>query len=301
MQDSLITLKPREDNRSRTLGSLNEDIAKYYAQSYWDYRTAWFDNENLALHYGHWEDGIRTHSEALINKNRLLAETAGIKDGESVLDAGCGIGGSSIWLAKAYNVNVTGVSVTPEQIAMARKNAEQRGLSDRVKFEVADFIHTPFPDASFDVMWCCETICYAVDKRDLMREALRVLKPGGRLVCSDGYATKRQYTADEWQPVIACLDGWEVPNLAMVDEFESDLNEVGFENIQHWDYTENVMPSARRMWLTAVTTHPMHWLMSKVGLRTRGQIGNFQVAINQYRLFKDRLTTYEVFLAHKPK
>ena len=116
------------------------DTAKHYDDCYWDYRTAWFDNENLALHYGYWEEGINTHSQALLNKNRILYQIAGIKPEDHVLDAGCGIGGSSIWLAKNVGCRATGITVSAEQVEHAKRNAKRHGVAGRVDFQAGGFL-----------------------------------------------------------------------------------------------------------------------------------------------------------------
>lgn len=301
-------LEPNRDYRTDSLRKgaafseeeIRLDTAKHYDDCYWDYRTAWFDNENLALHYGYWEDGIRTHSQALLNKNRIMAVTAGIQPTDHVLDAGCGIGGSSIWLAKHIGCRATGITVSAEQVRHARRNAERHGVADRVHFEVADFLKTPFPDESFDVVWAVESSCYAVDKRDFFREAYRLLKKGGTLIACDGYATRRDFDEEEWQAVMDCLNGWAVPNLASVEEFQAGLEECGFRNVQVTEATQETLPSARRMYLTALWTYPMQTLMQVLGLRKKAQTANFKVALAQWKVFHGGLVRYCLFRATKP-
>ncbi len=301
-------LEPNRDYRTDSLRKgaafseeeIRLDTAKHYDDCYWDYRTAWFDNENLALHYGYWEEGIRTHSQALLNKNRIMAVTAGIQPTDHVLDAGCGIGGSSIWLAKHIGCRATGITVSAEQVRHARRNAERHGVADRVHFEVADFLKTPFPDESFDVVWAVESSCYAVDKRDFFREAYRLLKEGGTLIACDGYATRRDFDEEEWQAVMDCLNGWAVPNLASVEEFQAGLEECGFRNVQVTEATQETLPSARRMYLTALWTYPMQTLMQVLGLRKKAQTANFKVALAQWKVFHGGLVRYCLFRATKP-
>ena len=140
----MTLLNPGQDYRSSDTATLRDDIVRYYNECYWDYRTSWLDSRNLAIHYGYWDEATRSHSQALINMNRVLADTAAIAPGERVLDAGCGIGGSSIWLAENRGVRVTGITLSDLQVSQARHNAAQRGVSDRVDFQTADFFATPF-------------------------------------------------------------------------------------------------------------------------------------------------------------
>lgn len=71
----------------------------------------WLNPQNRAIHFGYWDEHIRSHSESLLNINRVLTNHLGIRSGQRILDAGCGVGGSTIWLAKTYQVEV--VSITP--------------------------------------------------------------------------------------------------------------------------------------------------------------------------------------------
>ena len=301
-------LEPYRDYRNDSLRSgvgfaeeeIRVDTAKHYDDCYWDYRTAWFDNENLALHYGYWEEGIKTHSQALLNKNRIMADVAGIKPGSYVLDAGCGIGGSSIWLAKHRGCRAKGITVSADQVGHAKKNARRHGVAEQVDFEVSDFLKTPFPDETFDVVWAVESSCYAVDKRDFFREAFRVLKKGGTLIACDGYATRRDFDEEEWQAVMDCLNGWAVPNLSTAEEFDAGMKECGFVDVGITEATKETMPSARRMYLTALWTYPMQVIMKTLGLRKKAQTANFKVALAQWKVFDGGLVRYCLFRGTKP-
>lgn len=295
----MTSLVPGQDYRSSPTETLQQDIVRYYNECYWDYRTSWLDSQNLAIHYGFWEPGVAGHSQALTRMNRVLAEQAQIRSGERILDAGCGIGGSSLWLAQTYGARVTGITLSEAQVELARKHAAKRGLSEQADFQAADFCATPFEDESFDVVWGIESICHALDKSAFIGEAKRILKPGGRLVCADGYARKREFSEAEWHIVRTCLDGWEIPNLATADEFRGYLEQAGFHDIGFRDATANIMPSSRRLYRTALLTWPMQKLMAAMRLRTPSQSGNFYTALNQYRIFRDGLSCYGIFCAVK--
>jgi cyclopropane fatty-acyl-phospholipid synthase-like methyltransferase len=70
--------------------------------------------KNLALHYGYWDKKTLSHTQSLLNKNQKLYDAAGIKPVDKVLDAGCGIGGSSIWMAKNHGNKMK--AITPNSI-----------------------------------------------------------------------------------------------------------------------------------------------------------------------------------------
>ena len=131
----------------------NREIIAYYDQTWLDYRLLWLNRNNLSVHFGYVDATTRGHADALPNMNRVLAERAVIRPGQRVLDAGCGVGGSSLWLAEQRGAEVIGITPVADQVARARRFAATRMLADRVAFEQADYTNTPFPDGSFDVVW----------------------------------------------------------------------------------------------------------------------------------------------------
>ncbi len=296
---SIQRLEAGKDYRSAATDDYQSDIVQHYDECYWEYRTAWLNSHNLAIHYGYWDENTRSHSDSLLNMNRALADKAKIKAGDHILDAGCGLGGSSIWLAENFDVTVTGITLSPSQVEHATRSAKKRGVSDKVTFKVADYCQTPFEDESFDVVWGLESVCYALHKKLFTDEAFRLLKKGGRLISADGFAAKEHFTQDEWNRVVTCLDGWAVPNLATPAGFKQYLKESGFSAVDYTDITANTMPSAKRMYYTALLTWPMQRLLVLLRLKTRAQDMNFYTALRQYQVFKDNLACYGFFCAEK--
>ncbi len=293
-------LSPDMDNRSTPLHGVGRAIARYYDECYVDYRVLWLNTHNLAIHYGYWDEETRNHSGSLLNMNRMLAEKAGICPGQVVLDAGCGLGGSSIWLAERYQVKVFGVTLAESQARKAHKFATKRGVESLLEFGVADYCAAPFASGSFDVVWGLESICYALDKRTFIKEAHRLLRPGGRLVVADGFANKTTFNAVEWEAVLAFLDGWAVPNLVTPRQFQNYLEESEFVDVAFTDITSNVIPSAERMHRTAALTTPIQKTLDWMGIRTPAQTRNYHAALRQIELLEGGLACYGVVCATKP-
>ncbi|HIF17797.1 MAG TPA: methyltransferase domain-containing protein [Cycloclasticus sp.] len=299
MPNDLITIEKDVDHRTEVRDDLLSDIADYYDQSYWDYRTSWLNSKNLAIHYGYWSDKTQSHSDSLIEMNKVLADQLDLKPGDHVLDAGCGIGGSSIWLAEHYGVKVTGITISPTQIEQANKNAKKRGVDHLVTFKLQDYTHTSFADETFDHVWGLESICYALKKSDFVTEAFRVLKKGGCFAVADGFANKRELTKVEWKHVLKVLNGWSMPNMSMPSEFESFMKDSGFSDIYYRDITNNTLPSSKRLYYTALLTYPMEKIMSWLRLRTSVQSGNFNACFGQYHVLHDGIGCYGLFSARK--
>jgi SAM-dependent methyltransferase len=106
--------------------------------------------------------------------------------GKSVLDIGCGAGGITASLAADYGAaRVIGIDVEAPVCEAARRQAEKRGVGDRVEIRLVTPGPFPFPNASFDIVFSKDSIIHIPDKAFLADEAFRVLKRGGWFVASD--------------------------------------------------------------------------------------------------------------------
>ncbi len=170
--------------------------------------------------------------------------------GTTVLDVGCGIGGSSRILAKDYGFTVTGITISPAQV----KRAEELTPDElKVQFVVGDALAMPFPDASFDVVWSIEAGPHMPDKALFAKELMRVLKPGGILVVADwNQRDDRQKPLNFWErPVMRqLLDQWSHPAFASIEGFAELLEKTGLVagEVTTADWTVPTLPS----WLDSI-------------------------------------------------
>jgi cyclopropane fatty-acyl-phospholipid synthase-like methyltransferase len=224
----------------------HKKIVEYYNATEHAYKDSWDLDNSLAIHYGYWDEKVTSFPRSLIRMNEVMAELAGITASDKVLDAGCGVGGSSIYLALAKGCSVTGITLSERQVQQATVNAKQKATDSLVEFQVMNYSNTSFPDASFDVVWGCESICYADSKEQFIREAYRLLKPGGRLIVADGFVTRFENNDN---PIIRqWLDGWQVNYLESPDRFNHFMQETGFTGVHYRDISKEAAHSSRRLY-----------------------------------------------------
>ena len=277
----------------------SKDIATYYDVSEDHYMYFWDLNQSHALHYGYWDSHTKNFRQALANINHILSERAGIIAGQSVLDAGCGVGGSSMWLAKNKQALVTGITLSHKQAARANKTAASIGLKNLAVFEVQDYTNTPYHSESFDIVWTIESVCHAANKEDFIKEAYRLLKPGGQLILADFFIVKDadvtgQRELDAWG------HGWAVPFFEKKERFENMLLKTGFTFVEMDDSTENIRRSAQRLYYAFFPG----WLVSKVynlfnRHTTEFSKKNVYTAYYQYKTLKKGLWKYYIVQARK--
>jgi MPBQ/MSBQ methyltransferase len=165
--------------------------------------------------------------------------------GTTVLDVGCGIGGSSRILARDYGFAVTGVTISPQQVKRAQQLTPQELDA---KFLVEDAMALSFPDASFDVVWSIEAGPHMPDKATFASELMRVLKPGGILTVADWNQRDDRHTPlNFWEkPVMQqLLDQWSHPAFSSIEGFAELLEATGFVegSVITTDWTKPTLPS----------------------------------------------------------
>jgi cyclopropane fatty-acyl-phospholipid synthase-like methyltransferase len=295
----MTTTRSGEPSSPSNDGAGLRAVQSYYNETWLDYRMIWMNRTNRSIHFGYWDEDTRTHSESLLNTNRVLAERAEFEPGELALDAGCGVGGTAMWLAEHHGVRVMGVTVVHDQAERAYRYSGERGL-EGLEFSVQDYMRTAFRPETFDVAYSMEASNYASSKRDWLAEMYRVLKPGGRLVVQDGFRASRPLTDAEDRLQRSWLDGWAVPHLAALDEFAGWAEELGFTDVVAEDRTTNFAPSCRRLYRVTMACYPVAKALHTVKVRSDVQQGNVRAARDQWRAMRRRLWLYGIVTARKP-
>ncbi|KTW28703.1 sterol 24-C-methyltransferase [Pneumocystis jirovecii RU7] len=172
-------------------------------------------------------------SKAIARHEHYLASHAGIREGETVLDIGSGVGGPALEISVFTGANIVGINNNDYQIERAQFYAQKKGLSDKLSFVKGDFMQMPFSDNYFDKVYSIEATVHAPSLEGVYGEAFRVLKPGGIFALYEWVLLdKYDETNPEHRKIVYGIEiGDSIPKMFKVSESEAALRKVGFEII----------------------------------------------------------------------
>ena len=199
------------------------------------YQSLWGDN----IHHGYWIRGDESKEVAQVQLTDHLAQLADIHAGSSILDIGCGFGGSSIHLAQKYNVSATGITISPVQVEMARKAATAAQVD--AQFFLMDAEALDFPH-QFDLLWSVESISHYHDRRSFFANAVHFLKPGGVFALTDWFKKPGLSPAQE-RKFIEPIERGMFIDLETMDDYESHLTASGLEIVHRQDLSRQCAKS----------------------------------------------------------
>jgi tocopherol O-methyltransferase len=201
------------------------DRVSPYSQELW----------GMHLHHGYWISGKETKEKAQIQLVEHLAQAAGLRRGGRILDVGCGFGGSTIYLGRNYEADATGITISPIQVEMARKEAAIDGVN--AKFLLMDAEEMKFEEP-FDVVWSIESISHYPQKGRFFASAAQCLKSQGTLAIIDWFK-KEELTKREHEKFIQPIERGMLVELDTMEDYTALVRSNGFQTVRSEVLNEN--------------------------------------------------------------
>lgn len=239
------------------------------------------------IHLGYWADPAQADgsfegfSAAAERLAWLVCEQGGVHDGQRILDVGCGIGGTVACLnERLSDIYVSGLNIDARQIEVAKEKVLARP-GNQVQFVVGDACRLPFADQSFDVVTAVECSFHFPSRQTFLREAKRVLRPGGKVSVSD-------LVTEDDMPVLGRLRRLLFPSAVRspfygkldltysLQDYRAAATAAGLVPVREMDITEQTFPTypvlldvmKQRGWGTAyLETRLVKWFSLLRGVR----------------------------------
>lgn len=211
-------------------------IRGHYDLSTLFYRLLWGPH----IHHGLW-NGDESPRQAQVQLTETLADLAEIAGGERLLDVGCGMGGSSIHLAKRRGCRATGITVSRVQRLWAGASATLQGVGRQADFRIADAETVEFPEEFFDVVWSIECTEHFFDKPRFFQRAARWVKPGGRVAICAWLAGDPPLDASQEKKTYDVCEGFLCPSLGTMEDYRNWMTSAGLTVQSSLDWTSRVL------------------------------------------------------------
>lgn len=192
--------------------------------------------ELYGMHIGYQGDDMNSDSASKLMEKKIIRE-ADIQDGQQILDAGCGMGTLVFEIGSLYpNSRVYGIDLLDEHVSVANRYKTD---FHNVSFSRQDYLSLAFRDNSFDRIFFSESLVHAQDKRKLLSEAYRILKPEGKIIIADIF-TLGNLTEDDEMRLVDFNEETGIPKFENLDDIIRQLQDLGFQNILPQNITGNI-------------------------------------------------------------
>lgn len=269
-----------------------------YYEKCWDERFLNGHNKKSnACHYGFYDLSNENINNEIndtqkSNTNNFLIDLINIDKFKNItiLDAGCGYGGTVEHLAKYFvNSTVHGITLTDTQISCSR-NLLKKGNINNAKIFYGNFNTTNFSmdfSLKYDIIFFIESICHANSKKETIENALKMLKKGGKIIIFD-YFENCQYLEDKLIHKETIKKGWAIPSFINLDVFKK----ISGISINSYNKTSNVLPG---MYFSEQKA--FHLLNSKS--HSKDLTNHLLGCILLYQLSRDNILNYNVVIINK--
>ena len=192
------------------------------------------------LHHGYWISGDESKKTAQVQLVEHLAQTANLQPRAKILDIGCGFGASSIYLARKYQADVTGITISPPQVEIANQAAVQAGTS--ASFVCMDAEKMSL-SKSFDVLWSIESISHYQDVPRFFANATKLLNPGGTFALTDWFK-QPSLSPNEHRKFLSPIEEGMLVELHTMYDYENYLASAGLQVTR----SENLNQQTAKTW-----------------------------------------------------
>ncbi|WP_109484369.1 SAM-dependent methyltransferase [Occallatibacter savannae] len=228
--------------------SLSEErFQRYYEEAGPDY-AAWSPGFNM--HFGYYRSGMNPFDrEAMLEQmNCEVLDRLRISSGGAprVLDMGCGLGATLRTIArKLPNAELHGITLVPWQLEQGRRLNQSAAGTSHIRLALANYEDTGYPSMNYDAVYALESSCYGTGsgKSRLIREAHRLLRPGGRLVVADGFISQGRFRGPQRAIFRKLCECWVIETLGDIRAFAEELRNAGFRDITVERMQAGVSPS----------------------------------------------------------
>ncbi|MGB3295018.1 MAG: methyltransferase domain-containing protein [Phormidesmis sp.] len=236
--------------------SLTKRIQQFYDTSSPLWERTWGEH----MHHGYY--GItgqhkKDRRQAQIDLIEELLQWADIRTAQTILDVGCGIGGSTLYLADKFAAHAVGITLSPVQAERASQRAAEQGISlqpwqsfdqvdsPAVHFQVTNALATPFLDNSFDFIWSMESGEHMPDKEAFLQECYRLLKPGGTFLMATWchraiHNLAGPLTDSEQLHLDRLYQLYHLPYVISLPEYGEIAESIGFADLAMADWSQQV-------------------------------------------------------------
>jgi ubiquinone/menaquinone biosynthesis C-methylase UbiE len=231
----MATLQVHAQTAADADQATSESFQRYYEEAGPDY-AAWSPNFNM--HFGFFRWGMNPLSrEAMLDQmNKEIQQRLHLptESPARVLDMGCGLGATLRSLARRLlHADLNGITLVPWQLEQGRQLNESSPEGQRITLKLGDYEHTTHLSQSFDAVYAVESSCYAhgANKSAFLKEAHRLLRPGGRLVVADGFLGPGNMQGVQKSLYRKLCECWVIDTLGEIEPFQLELQRLGFRDI----------------------------------------------------------------------
>jgi cyclopropane fatty-acyl-phospholipid synthase-like methyltransferase len=246
---------------------VSNEIIRYYDSNTARFLKFGHGAGSKAIHRAVWAGGVETRHEAMNYVNFLIAGAVKSSAAGRVLDIGCGVGGSMLYLAERTSAQISGVTISPRQAEVGQQLIESAGCADRCSILAADFTDSQLSEgltAPYDVAYAIESFLHMPDAEHFFSQAARLLHPGGTLlVCDDFLAaeTEIETEAGKRAKLIGRFRrGWQVQSLYTVQQVRRCAEKEGLQLSEMQDLSPAIELNRPRDMLIRLLVGLLGWM-----------------------------------------